>query len=326
MRSGKYAMKTPDIQKVAVLGLGRMGHGIAQTFAVAGCDVRCYDQTKEVLQSTVSRIRNNLETARDAGILQPDAIDAALSRIVICATEEEALAGAQFVTEVVAEDLAIKQDLFARIEGLVSSECILASNTSTWPMTVMSVRMKHPERAINTHWFNPPHIVPLVEVIPGEKTAEVMTQRTLATLERIGKTVVCLRQELPGFLVNRIQAAMYREMLDLLERGVASAEDIDRAFQASVGFRLAAIGPLLVYDFAGVDMQACVYSQLVESIRSDRNVHDLVRNLVAEGHLGVKTGKGLFDYTPESIKKIEKQRDQRYLELLKLFYGDGSES
>ncbi len=315
-------MNTSNIQKVAVLGVGRMGHGIAQAFAVAGCDVRCYDQAEEVLQSTVSRIRDNLETASDAGIIQPDAIDAALSRIVICNTEEEALAGAEFVTESVAEDLEIKLDLFARIEGLVSSECILASNTSTWPMTRMSARMTNPQRAINTHWFNPPHIVPLVEVIPGEKTAEAVTQRTLAILQRIGKTVVCLRKEVPGFLVNRIQAAMYREMLDLLERGVASAEDIDRAFRASVGFRSAAIGPLLVYDFAGVDMQACVYSQLVESIRSDRKVHDLVGNLIAEGHLGVKTGKGLFDYTPESLEKIQKQRDQRYLELLKLFYGN----
>ena len=166
----------------------------------------------------------------------------------------------------------------------------------------------------------------MVEVVPGEKTAEVTTQRTLATLERIGKTVVHLHKELPGFLINRIQIAMYREILDLLERGVASAEDIDRAFRASLGFRSAAIGPLLVYDFAGVDIHKCVYSQLVQSIRSDRNVHDLVMNLIDEGRLGVKTGKGLFDYTPESAKEIQKQRDQRYMALLKLFYSDGPES
>jgi 3-hydroxybutyryl-CoA dehydrogenase len=324
MVTGEVAMKAPDIQKVAVLGLGRMGHGIAQAFAVGGCDVRCYDQMEEVLQSTVSRIRDNLETANGAGIIPPGGVDVALSRIIICDSEEEALAEAEFVTEVVAEDLAIKQELFARIEGVVSTECILASNTSTWPMTSMSARMKHPERAINTHWFNPPHIVPLVEVIPGEKTAEVITERTSATIEHLGKTVVCLRKELPGFLVNRVQAAMYREILDLLERDVASAEDIDRALRASVGFRLAAIGPLLVYDFAGVDMQARVYAQLVESIRSDRQVHDLVKGLIARGHLGPKAGKGIFDYTPESAEKIQEQRDRRYLELLKLFYSDSS--
>ena len=154
-------MKALDVQKVAVVGLGRMGHGIAQTFAVAGCDVQCYDQAEEMRQSTVSRIRENLETARDAGIIAPDDIDVALSRIAVCDTEEEALVGVQYVTEAVAEDLAIKQDLFARIEGHVSTECILASNTSTWPMTRMAVCMKHPERGIITHWFNPPHIVPL---------------------------------------------------------------------------------------------------------------------------------------------------------------------
>ena len=189
-------------------------------------------------------------------------------------------------------------------------------------MTQMAAGLTRPHLAINTHWFNPPHICPLVEVIPGERTAERTIERTIALHERIGKMAIRVNRELPGFLVNRIQIAFMREVLDLLERGVASAEDIDRAIRGSVGMRLAAVGPLKVWDFAGLDTTSRVYEHLVADIRSDRSIPRMLEQLVAEGHYGFKTGKGLFEHDPAKSAEEMAQRDGNYLALYKLFYAD----
>lgn len=299
-----------------------MGHGIVQAFAVAGHHVRCYDPLEAARESTVTRIESNLQREVEASLFSADRIAGVLAGIEVCDSEAEAVTGATFVTEAAAEDLELKCRLFARLETLVPSSTILASNTSTWPMTKISAQMKSPQRAINTHWFNPPHIVPLVEVIPGQQTSEDTTRASLELLLSLGKTAVRLNKELPGFLINRVQIAMYREILDLLEQGVASAEDIDRAFRASVGFRSAAVGPLQVYDFAGIDVSGRCYSELVQDIRSDRQLPDLVQQLIANGDYGVKTGRGVFEYTSESTVEKIAERDRGYLALKKLFYAE----
>ena len=189
-------------------------------------------------------------------------------------------------------------------------------------MTQIAVKMQLPERAIVAHWFNPAHIIPVVEVVPGQQTSEETTQSTIGLLKRIGKLPVRLRIEIAGFLVNRIQIAIAREVWDMMERGIASAEDIDLAVRGSMGLRLAAIGPLQVADFAGLDVYDRVYANLVPDIRSDTQVPDVVRELVDQGHFGVKTGKGFFDYTPESIAEKREQRDRQFLALVKLLYGN----
>jgi len=307
-------------EKVAVLGLGTMGHGIAQTFAVAGLSVGCFDEQAAASASLVERVRTNLGHFEEAGLVEADSIAPSLARLTVSASEGEAVEGAQFVVEAVREDLETKQDLFARVEQLVSRECILASNTSTFPMTQIAARMEHPERAVDTHWFNPPHICPLVEVVPGERTAEDTVEATIALMERIGKMPVRVRQELPGFLVNRIQVAMMREVLDCLERGVASPEDIDRAVRGSMGLRLAAVGPLEVWDFAGLDICGPVHANLVQEICSERNMPAGVEKLMSAGHFGFKTGKGFFEHDPETSAKRLAERDHHYLEMIKLFY------
>jgi len=167
------------------------------------------------------------------------------------------------VVEAVAEDLEVKRRLFSRIEPQVSAEAILASNTSSFPISDLAADLSRPRQALITHWFNPPHIVPLVEVVPGEKTGTEAVEATLALLRQVGKSPVQLKKEVPGFLVNRIQIAMLREILDLLDRGVADPEEIDRAVKSTIGFRLAAIGPLEVIDFAGLDVTASVFENLV---------------------------------------------------------------
>jgi 3-hydroxybutyryl-CoA dehydrogenase len=229
--------------------------------------------------------------------------------------------GAHFVTEAVREDLPVKQDLFARLEELVSADTILASNSSTFTISQSAEKMLRPERAIVTHWFNPPHIVPVVEVVPGPRTSRQVIGATLALIKRAGKQAVRIDREIPGFIVNRAQVAVMREVWDLLDQGVASPETIDAAIRGSMGFRLAAIGPLEIHDFGGLDLQVRVFQNLVGEISSSTRVPGKIRQLVDTGHFGAKTGKGIYDYTPASLAARRSRRDQRILALLKMFYS-----
>jgi 3-hydroxybutyryl-CoA dehydrogenase len=313
-------MPAHSLPAVAVLGLGAMGHGIAQTFAAAGHFVSCYDEDPAARATVHERVRANLQAFVGAELLPRQAVDPILTRIVCCQTEADAVAGVALVTEAVKEDLAVKQELFARLESLVSPETILASNSSTFPISRSGLRLRWPERALVTHWFNPPHLVPLVEVVPGPKTSEATARATMELLQRIGKQPLLLRKELAGFLVNRIQVAVMREVWSLLEQDVASPEDIDNAVRSSIGFRLAAVGPLEVHDFGGLDIQTTVYRNLAREIRCDTEVPVFVRTLVEQGHLGVKTGRGFHDYPPERILQRRQRRDALFLALSKLLY------
>ena len=182
--------------------------------------------------------------------------------------------------------------------------------------------MNHPERAILTHYFNPPHIIPIVEIVPGERTEEQVVNKTRILLRQTGKRPIRINKEIPGFLVNRVQTAMYREVWDLLDRGIASAEDIDEAVRGSMGLRLAAVGPLKINDFAGLDVNARSHSLIAPHIRADSDVPDNVQRLVEQGNYGIKTAKGFYDYQPESIRQDLAARDQSYLALVKLLHNE----
>jgi 3-hydroxybutyryl-CoA dehydrogenase len=314
-------MDAGEVQRVAVIGLGTMGHGIAQVFAAAGCTVRAYDAAPAARAGLVDRVGANLRCRQSAGLPLPDRIDAILGRLSVWDSEGAAVEGAQVVVEAVREDLAVKQELLARLEGWVAAQTVLASNTSSFPMTRMAERLAHPERAINAHWFNPPHLVPVVEVVPGQRTSAQTTALTVALLTRLGKVPVQVNQELPGFLVNRVQTAMMREVFDLWSRGVASVEDIDAAIRGSMGFRLAAAGPLQIADFGGLDVWLSVYTRLVREICSDTDVPGALQALVREGRLGTKSGGGIYAYTPETLAARLAERDRRFLDLARLFYS-----
>jgi 3-hydroxybutyryl-CoA dehydrogenase len=309
-------------ERIAVLGLGTMGHGIAQIFASTGHRVRAYDSAAQARNSLKDRIRGNLDQKARLGLspgLDPDAV---LDRIEIVSELEPSVQGADFVVEAVREDLPTKKDLFKRLEDLVSEETILASNTSTFPMTEMSRRLRHPQRTLVTHWFNPPHIIPLVEVVPGRKTSEETVRRAMDLLDRNGKLAIRLRREVPGFLVNRIQAAVFREIWDLVEQGVATPEQVDLAVSSSIGLRLAAAGPFEIADFAGLDITGHVFGHLLKEISSSRSLPPAVDRLVKEGRYGVKSGRGIYDYTPERIEERQSRRDRLFLQLVDLLHSD----
>jgi 3-hydroxybutyryl-CoA dehydrogenase len=312
-----------DIRRVAVLGLGTMGHGIAQTFALAGYDVACFDASARVRESLIARVRENLVAFEAAELVGPEQVEPALARLILTGSEDEAVANAEFLTEAIPEDLVAKQALFARLERITGRETILASNSSSFPVSQSGRLLEHPERALVTHWFNPPHVTPVVEVVPGPLTSESVVAATMQLLARVGKLPIHVRRELPGFLVNRVQVAIQREVWDLLEQGVATPEEIDSAIRGTVGFRFAVMGPLEVHDFGGLDIQLATYHNLVGEIRSDASAPAVLDRLVADGRLGTKSGQGFYKYPPERLAARRTRRDSLLMKLWKLLYHSG---
>src|SRR5262249_33342447 len=275
--------------------------------------------------SLIDRVRANLAAFVAAELVEPEQVEPILARLSLTDTEDEAVAGAQFLTEAIPEDLAAKQALLARLERITESETILASNSSSFPISQSGRLLRRPERALVTHWFNPPHLTPVVEVVPCPQTSEAVVQATMQLLAGAGKLPIRVRRELPGFLVNRVQVAIQREVWDLVEQGVATREEIDSAIRGTIGFRFAVMGPLEIHDFAGVDIQLATYRNLVGEIRSDTSVPAVLDGLVAEGDLGIKSGQGFYDYPPERLVARRTRRDSLLLKLWKLLYRSGPE-
>jgi len=309
-----------QVKKVGIIGAGTMGHGIAQAYAQEGYPVTITDISKSSLAGVKDRIKSNLETLAREGLISKTEIARILGRITVVDRLESAVEDVQFVTEAIFEDLPAKTKVFHDMEKSCSPECLLASNTSSFPMTQIASRMERPERAIVTHWVNPPYLVPLVEVVPGEKTSEETYKTAYEILLKIKKVPVKVQKEIIGFLINRIQTAMNREVYHLVEIGAASAEDVDRAVVASLGFRLAFLGPLMVRDLGGLDVTAKVDETLLGEISSSTQVSQMLKDKVVRGELGAKTGKGFFSYSPESLARIIKERDRRFIHLLKELY------
>ena len=302
-----------EFLNISVVGLGTMGHGIAQTIALAGANVRVFDTNRKFVEGLHHRISGNLSVMMDAGAIPQVNEEEVLERVVCCANESAALQDSEFVIEAIAEDLELKQAFFQRCESVVSAETILASNTSSFPMTAISQKLSRPERTINTHWFNPPHVIPVVEVIPGKETSQQTVDQIIRFLKELGKHPVRIHQELPGFVLNRLQVALFREMLDLVGRGVISAEDLDVAVRGSLGLRWAAVGPMRVGDFGGWDILTKVYEVLVTEICSDTELPEALVDLQLHGRLGLKTGAGFFEFPHEDHERVVAEKDRKFM-------------
>jgi 3-hydroxyacyl-CoA dehydrogenase len=317
-------MKVEEIKNVAVLGAGIMGHGIAQSFLMGGFSVHLYDVQEAILETAKAHIRSNLELFQQSGFIQGGEIGPALQRLAPTVRLKEAVEESDFVLEAAPENLDLKQTLFQQVESLCRPDTIIASNTSSLTLKEIGARVKKKDRLVITHWFNPPHIVPTVEVVKGDHTSEETMEMAYQLLTRIRKEPVRIHRELPGFLVNRIQIAMAREVFDLYEKGVASAADIDRAVKGSIGFRLASIGPLLTADLGGLDLWLRVCENLLPKIQSSVEAPQALRNLVAQGRTGIKSGKGFYDYQVDFSKgafdEVVQRRDREFLDRLKNLY------
>ncbi|MCU0591657.1 MAG: 3-hydroxyacyl-CoA dehydrogenase family protein [Desulfobacterales bacterium] len=319
-------MRLENIKTIAVLGAGIMGHGIAQTFLMSGFPVRLFDLKESILATARAHIGKNLELFQDMGLLEEPAIGPALKNLSTTTDLRDAVQGSDFIVEAAPENLALKQNLFQQVESFCREDAIIASNTSSLTLTDIGARVKKKERLVTTHWFNPPHIVPTVEVVKGEKTSDETVDTTVALLDRIKKLPVKINLELPGFLVNRVQVAMAREILDLYEKGVASAADIDKAIKGSIGFRLASIGMFLTMDLAGLDIWLKVCENLAPRIQSSTEPPKILQELVSQGRYGIKSGRGFYDYTLDFSKgeldEAVRKRDTEFLKRLKDLYWD----
>ncbi|MFO7984607.1 MAG: 3-hydroxyacyl-CoA dehydrogenase family protein [Desulfatiglandaceae bacterium] len=317
-------MKQEAIRNITVLGAGLMGHGIAQSFLMGGYPVTVYDIQDSILKTAHAHIEQNLKLFSQFDLIKKDDIAPAMERLSTTSDLNRSVEGSDFIVEAAPEDLELKQGLFEQVEALCSKDAIIASNTSSLTIGEIAIKIKHKERLITTHWFNPPHIVPTVEVVKSEWTSEETMDTTYALLENIGKAPVKINLEIPGFLVNRIQIAMVREILDLYEKGIASAADIDKAIKGSIGFRLASIGPLLTIDLAGTKLWLKVCENLFPHIADSKEPPKALKDLAARGEDGIKSGKGFYDYTLDFSKseldKAIKKRDQEFLDRLRRLY------
>jgi 3-hydroxybutyryl-CoA dehydrogenase len=322
-------MKLEEIKTITVLGAGIMGHGIAQSFLMGGYPVRLYDIKERILETAKTHIQKNLELFCRSGLLQKQDIEPSLNRLSTTVDLKQAAEESNFIVEAAPEKLSLKRELFRQVESLCRRDTIIASNTSSLTLGDIGLRVRQKERLIITHWFNPPHIVPTVEVVKSEWTSDATMDATYELLAKIKKIPVRINQELPGFIVNRIQIALAREVLDLYEKGVASAEDIDKAVRGSIGFRLASIGPLLTMDFGGINLWLAVYKNLISDIQSSMDPPEALKHLASQGHDGIKSGKGFYDYridfSQEDLDRAIQKRDREFLNRLKNLYWDNKE-
>lgn len=309
----------PDFEDVAVIGAGTMGHGIALTFALEGHDVSLYDADEEMLAASESKVRSVLETFADAGEIRPDEVEAVAGRVERTPSFEAAVEGADFVTEAIVEDLEIKQDVFARLSECAAPDAVLATNTSGLSITEIASATDRPERVVGTHWFNPPYVVPLVEIVYGERTSDESVDATYEFFERLGKTPVRVEKEIPGFIGNRIQLAMAYEAFSLLDRGVASPEAIDRAVKAGFGFRLPLLGVFEKADHSGLDVQYGVEEYLLPDLDRGTVPKRSLEERVENGDYGLKTGAGVYDWEDTDSERVYESRDEALLALFDLY-------
>ena len=319
-------MKLEEIKQISVLGAGVMGHGIAQAFIMGGYPVKLYDIQDAILVTAQAHIEESLELFRQVGLISERDLGGAVQRLTTTDDLAFASKGADFIVEAAPEDLDLKQQLFKQVEALCADETIVATNTSSLTLKEISAHVENKARLVITHWFSPPQIVPTVEVVKGEETSDETLETAYQLMEKIKKMPVRIDREVPGFLVNRIQVAMAREVFDLYEKGIASAQDIDRAVIGSIGFRLASIGPLRAADFNGIDIWSRAAKNLLPEIQSSIELPEALRRLDAQGHRGIKSGRGFYEYTTSfsdtKLDKAVKARDLQFLARLKDEYRD----
>ena len=288
---------------IAVIGAGLMGHGIALTFARAGHAVSITDPITAARESVKERIANSLDlvgasSAEIANYLQ---------LVTVCENTAQAVAGADIVFEAAPEKLALKQQIFAEIESHASDTCILASNTSVMPITKIMADLRLKNRALGTHWWNPPHMIPLVEVIKTEWTKADVANDMMAVLAGAGKTPVMVERDVPGFIGNRLQHALWREAISLVENGICDAAAVDTVIKFSFGRRLSVLGPLENADLVGTDLTLDIHENVLFDLESSNAPSPYLKGLVEQGKLGMKTGEGFRQWTPEEADAVRKR-------------------
>lgn len=304
------------MNQIGVIGAGTMGFGISFYFAIHGISTHVVDVSDDALNSVNERFKTYYRLFKENHYpLQYSESESA--SFLTCSTDLEDFWNADFVIESASENLPLKQELFKRLDILTKPEAILASNTSSLKLTDISINVvKHRNRLLLTHFFNPAQIVPLVELLALDETDSNIVPQVKAFLESVGKTPIIINREVPGLVANRIQVALAREALSLLEEGIVSKEDLEKTLYDGPGFRFSASGLLKIIDFGGLDVWSIVLQNLQKEIESTNREYSIIKDLVENQHLGVKSGKGFFEYPGKGFNDYVLQRDTELLKHL----------
>jgi len=297
------------VKRVLVVGSGVMGSSIAQVFAMGDVDVTLMDVDGKALTRAMGVIESGLKTLADFGKISVAKIPSILSRINRVTDLTETAGDVEFAIEVVPEVPNIKRKVLSQLGDLCAPETVIASNTSALDIFNIA-EVKGPERLIISHFFSPAHIIPLVEIVPGARTSPETVSFTAALMEKLGKSPVVMKKYWPGFIGNRIQKAIGETVLQMIQEGVATPDEIDRAMKLTLGIRLPIVGVVQTFDFQGLDM-------LLDTMRNYGKVFGFIEEKVKKGHLGVKTSKGIYDYQGRKEVEILRKRDELYLKMLK---------
>ena len=297
-----------------------MGSGIAAVFAAGGIKVRIYDGDASRLQSCRAQIGRIAEELSANGLLgtSPNRV---VQRVAV-AQQLNDLQTCQFIMEAIPEDLDLKHQLYRQLERTVPHDTILASNTSGLMPSRLIENMEHPERFVVAHFWNPPHAIPLVEVVPSDKTGPEIVETVLTFLRRVGAEPVLISKELPGFIGNRLQYAVLREALAIVRSGAATPEAVDLVMKASLGRRYATVGPIETADLGGLDTFLSIASHLMPELAKDEEVLDLIRERVKAGKVGLRSGEGFYSWPEERANQVQARRNQ---DLLRRRLADRSE-
>jgi 3-hydroxybutyryl-CoA dehydrogenase len=303
-------MRASDIKRIAVVGAGLMGHGIALEFAACGYDVRLHDRDGAQLERARAGITDGLRQLGEIDRAPAAGLAAAPDRIVMDTDLKSAVVDTDLVIEAVTEDLDVKRALFRDLDRWAAPHAILASNTSTFLPSDLAAATQRPDRVLVTHYFHPPYLLPLVELVRGELTTDDTVETMRDLYRHLGKAPAVVQKEVPGFVGNRLHMALYREALAIVAAGIASPQDVDTIVKTGFGRKLGIAGPFELSDASGLDVFLAVTERLFPQIDASSEVSPLLRDRVARGELGVKSGSGFYHWTPEATVALKQRLGQ----------------
>lgn len=309
-------MSIEGIRKIGIAGAGTMGSGIALILARRGYEVVVTDLSINLLEESRKLVDIFNQTLIDQGLMFVEEEEKIMSNIDY-SLDKNSFSDSDLIIEAIVENMGIKQDFWAEVESIARPDAVFATNTSGLSINEISGKLSNKERFIGMHFWNPPHIIPLVEVIKGDHTSQDITLRMKALLEDIGKEPVIVQKDAPGFIGNRLQFAVFREALHMVQEGIGTIEDVDRAMRFGPGFRYPVLGPLETADFGGLDVFSHISSYLFKELSTMESPPETLIEKVSQNQLGIKTKKGFYDYSEGKDSTAIRRRDRMFLDMVK---------